>query len=135
MPDISMSDALDALSQMKNPLPGLSFVPPRDYNLADYSYEVIMERIKDFEDQLDDEHEVAVKLTSFGQAITLSVTDIGYSNPSTLVFHGYVGDQPATLIQHMSQLNFLLIAVRKADPEKPPRRMNRIGFNAGQEEQ
>ncbi len=99
----------------------------RDYNLADYSYEVIMERIKEFEDTLDEDHEIALRLASFGQSITLSVVDIGYSNPSTLVFHGYVGDQPATLIQHMSQLNFLLLAVKKADPEKPPRR---IGFES-----
>ena len=100
--------------------------PIRDYRMADYAYEVIMERIKEFEDTLDNDHEVALRLASFGQSITLSVVDIGYSNPSTLVFHGYVGDQPATLIQHMSQLNFLLLAVKKADPEKPPRR---IGFS------
>lgn len=100
-------------------------VQAKNYNMADYSYEVIMERIKEFEDNLDNDHEVAIKLASFGQSITLSVTDIGYSNPSTLVFYGYIGDQFATLIQHMSQLNFLLLAVKKPEPEKPPRR---IGF-------
>lgn len=109
----------------------LSALEPRDYSLADYSYEVILERIKEFEDDLDNEHEIALRLASFGQSITLSVTDIGYSNPSTLVFYGYVGDQPATLIQHVSQLNFLLLAVKKADPEKPPRR---IGFAAPTED-
>lgn len=93
--------------------------------MADYSFEVIMERIKEFEADLDDEHEVGIKLASFGQSTTMTVTDLGYSNPSTLVFYGYVGDQAATLIQHMSQLNFLLLAVKKADPEKPP---HRIGF-------
>lgn len=98
----------------------------RNYNLADYTYEVITERIKEFQDSLDEDHEVAVQLASFGQSITLSVTDIGYSNPSTLVFHGYIGEQHATLIQHLSQLNFLLLSVRKADPEKPARR---IGFS------
>ena len=97
----------------------------RDYNMADYAYEVIMDRIKEFEDKLDDEHEVALKLASFGQSITLAVTSIGYSNPSTLVFLGYVDGCPATLIQHMTQLNFLLLSVPKRDPEKPPRR---IGF-------
>lgn len=97
----------------------------RDYKMADYSHELIMEEIKRFEADLDDEHEVALKLTSFGQSITLSVTDIGYANPSTLFFYGFVGDQQATLIQHMSQLNFLLLAVKKSDPAKPARR---IGF-------
>lgn len=97
----------------------------RDHTMADYAYEVIMDRIKEFEDDLDSDHEVAVRLASFGQSITMSVTEIGYSNPNTLVFYGYVGDQFATLIQHVSQLNFLLLAVKKAVPEKPPRR---IGF-------
>ncbi|WP_299967418.1 DUF6173 family protein [uncultured Oscillibacter sp.] len=132
MSEFSIEDTLKAIETAQYAPPPLEVISPRDYNLADYSYEVILERIKYFEDSLDDEHEVAVKLASFGQALTLSVTDIGYSNPSTLVFHGYVGDQPATLIQHMSQLNFLLVAVKKSDPEKPPRR---IGFSVGQEEQ
>ena len=104
---------------------GLPVIDTRNYNMADYTYEVIVERIKDFEEELDEDHEVALQLASFGQSITLSVTDIGYSNPSTLVFHGFVGEQHATLIQHMSQLNFLLLAVPKADPTKPARR---IGF-------
>lgn len=106
-------------------IPPIPEIDTRNYTLADYAYEVILERIKEFEDNLDDEHEVALQLASFGQSITLAVTDIGYSNPSTLVFYGYIGEQAATLIQHMSQLNFLLLAVKKADPEKPPRR---IGF-------
>ena len=120
---------INAINNLQNELSfqrSLSAIEMRNCNLADYSYEVIMERIKEFEDTLDNDHEVALRLASFGQSITLSVVDIGYSNPSTLVFHEYVGDQPATLIQHMSQLNFLLLAVKKADPEKPPRR---IGFS------
>lgn len=133
MSELSMGNVYETAKTITRAM--LPFPPlpaPRDCSKADYSYEVILERIKDFEDGLDNEHEVAVKLASFGQALTLSVTDIGYSNPSTLIFHGYVGDQPATLIQHMSQLNFLLVAVKKSDPEKPPRR---IGFSVDQEEQ
>lgn len=105
--------------------------PPRDYTYADYTYEVIMERIKDFEDTLDDDHEVSLQLASFGQSVTLAVTSIGYSNPTTLVFHGFVGNQRATLIQHVSQLNFLLLATQKAEPAKPPRR---IGFAVSAED-
>ena len=116
----------DGISDFVLPsMPEFDLPDLRDYNLADYSYEIIMERIKEFEDHLDDEHEIAIQLASFGQSIKLLVTDIGYSNPSTLIFYGYVGEQPATLIQHVSQLNFLLLAVKKASPEKPPRR---IGF-------
>ncbi|MCI8526449.1 MAG: hypothetical protein HFF17_11160 [Oscillospiraceae bacterium] len=101
-------------SQETAPAPNVrEAISANAYCYADYSYKVIMERIKEFETGLDDEHEVAVKLASFGQAITMSVSDIGYSNPSTLIFYGYVGEQYATLVQHMSQLNFLLLAVKK----------------------
>lgn len=58
----------------------------------------------------------------------MSVEHIGYEEPNTLIFYGYIGDQPATLIQHMSQLNFLLLASKKADPEKPARRV-KMGFH------
>lgn len=129
------NEAMNNLKSLKEAELGfqhlVSAMNMRDYTMADYSYEVIMERIKEFEDTLDNEHEVALRLASFGQSITLSVVDIGYSNPSTLVFHGYVGNQPATLIQHISQLNFLLLAVKKTDPEKPPRR---IGFESPSED-
>ena len=103
----------------------LPSIDARNYENADYSYEIIMDEIKAFEARLDDDHEVALKLASFGQTITLGVTDIGYANPNTLFFYGYIGNQAATLIQHMNQLNFLLLSVEKRDPAKPPRR---IGF-------
>ncbi len=100
----------------------LSVEPPRDYHLADYHYEIIMKSIMGFESALDDEHEVAIKLSSFGQAITLNIIDIAYANPSTLFFRGYVGDQRASLIQHVSQLSILLLSVKKSNPDKPARR-------------
>lgn len=106
----------------------------RDYKMADYQYEVIRARIKNFEDELDDEHEVAVQLASFGKDILLNVTDIGYSNPQTLVFYGFVNGQNATLIQHISMLSFLLLAVRKQDPDKPPRRIGFCAENVEEEE-
>lgn len=89
-------------------------------------YRNIMEQIQRFERNLDDEHEVMVKLASFGQSITMAVEHIGYSEPHTLIFHGYMGEQPATLIQHMSQLNFLLLASKREDPEEPK---TPIGFD------
>jgi len=97
----------------------------RNYQLADYQYEILMEAIKEFESELDDNHEVAVQLAAFGQSIVMQVTDIGYSNPALIHFHGYVNGQKSQLIQHVSQLNFLLMAVPKADPGRPARR---IGF-------
>ena len=103
----------------------------RDYSLADWKYERIKEEIRDFEDSLDDEHEIAIRLASFGSSITMAVYEIGYQNPDMLYFYGTVNGQNAQLIQHMSQLNFLLLSVQKSDPEKPPRR---IGFGTPDED-
>lgn len=97
----------------------------RNPQLADYQYEILVKAIRNFESELDDDHEVAVKLASFGQSITMNVTSIGYSNPSIIHFYGYVNGQHAELIQHINQLSFLLASVPKAEPDKPARR---IGF-------
>lgn len=99
----------------------------RDYDLADWKYEKIMEQIRDFEESLDVEHEVALKLASFGSSITMIVTGIGYQNPDLLYFYGYVNGVEAQLIQHVNQLNFLLTSVERKDKSKPARR---IGFTS-----
>lgn len=101
-------------------------VPPRNYQNADYQYEILISEIKAFEKNLDDEHEVAIKLASFGSSTIINVERIGYCNPSIIVFDGTIDGNKATLMQHISQINFLLLAVRKAEPELPPRR---IGFD------
>ena len=100
---------------------------PRNYNLADWKYEKIIEQIRDFEQNLDDEHEVAVRLASFGSSITMIVTDISYQNPDILYFYGFVNGKDAQLIQHTSQLNFLITSIEKEDKSKPARR---IGFTS-----
>jgi hypothetical protein len=104
----------------------------RDYGLADYQYEILMEAIKEFEDQLDDSQEVGVLLASFGQSIVMQVTNIGYSNPSLIHFHGFVNGKKSELIQNVNQLSFLLTSVAKSDPNKPARR---IGFIQDENEQ
>lgn len=101
----------------------------RNYKNADYQFEILSNQIKEFQDSLDDEHEVGMLLASFGQSILLSVTKIGYTNPSIIHFHGFVNGNNAHLIQHVNQLNFLLTSVPKESPEKPPRR---IGFDTSE---
>lgn len=102
-------------------------VDTRDYDLADWQYEKICEQIKEFQDNLDNEHEVALMLTNFGKSIILNVTSLGFQNPCLIYYYGTVGENECQLIQHISQINFLLMAVPKADPEKPARRV-KIGF-------
>ena len=90
----------------------------------------LMKMIKDFEETLSDNEEVALMLASFGQSIVLAVEDIGFYNPSQLRFYGKVNGKDSVLIQHVSQLNLLLTSTPKAIPDKPPRR---IGFLAEKE--
>lgn len=97
----------------------------RDHYLADWKYEKIMEQIHDFEKSLDNDHEIALRLTSFGYSVTMIVTDISYQNPDMLYFYGLVKGKESQLIQHSSQLNFLITSVEREDKSKPARR---IGF-------
>lgn len=66
-------------------------------------------------------------MAAFGTSMIMQVTDIAYQNPDMLYFYGYINGNETQLIQHISQLNFALMAVKKDEPERPPRR---IGFTA-----
>lgn len=100
-------------------------VSGRDYSLADYQYQRIMESIYDFEQGLDKNREIALYLTNFGESVLMNVTDIGYSNPSLIHYFGYVNGNYSELIQHVSQINFLITSTEKTDDDRPARR---IGF-------
>ena len=103
----------------------------RDYKMADWKYEKIKEQIEEFQADLSDDVDVCVALASFGTSMIMQVTDIGYQNPDLLYFYGYINGNQTQLIQHISQLNFVLMAVKKEKPERPPRR---IGFAVDNEE-
>lgn len=108
---LKLGEKLSSISEIKEPI-----IDVRNYSLADYQYELLCSYIKEFQEGLDDEHEVGLQLASFGQSITLEVTNIGYSNPSLIHFYGYCNGSKAHLIQHINQLNFLLISIPKSDP-------------------
>ena len=77
---MKLPDALTNYQNIIKPMP-IPDIDVRNYNLADYQYELLCNHIKNFQDTLDDEHEVGVQLASFGQSIILNVEKIGYSNP------------------------------------------------------
>ena len=81
--------------------------------------------------QLDRDHEIGGRFVSFGDDAHFHIADVGYWNPDIITFDGF--DQNGNrmkLIQHVSQLNVLLVAVRKTTPPaEPPRR---IGFYLGE---
>lgn len=97
---------------------------PMHHMWADEQYEILKKYITDFEAKLDDEHEVGLMLTNFGQSVTMQVTNIAYEGSVLMVFKGYVNGNEATLIQHINQLSFLLTSIKK-ESDRPKRR---IGF-------
>ena len=54
--------------------------------------------------------DVCVKVASLGTTILMFVNEIGFQNPDLLYFYGTVDGNEAQLIQHITQLSFLLIA-------------------------
>ncbi len=96
--------------------------------LAEYKFEIIKRQIEDFQSNLSDEYDVAIALASFGSGTVMQVTEIGFENPDILLFYGNIDGNEVQLIQHMNQLNFMLMATKKENEEKEP---NRIGFKLG----
>jgi hypothetical protein len=93
-------------------------------NPARWMHERIARSIKTFEDDLDEEHEIGARLVNFGTNVTIHIIDVGYWGPDIIKFYGFdaIGSK-VELIQHVSQLSMLLVAVRKVH-ESP----KRIGF-------
>lgn len=71
----------------------------------------IYEEAVSFQRNLSPEYDVAFQLVQFGMSVLVYVNNIGYIGHSLIVFSGIDTDgNPIELIQHTSQLNFLLIA-------------------------
>ena len=106
--------------------PPLEVLPPEDYSKASFVFSHLRTEIENFEKTLDDTHEISFQLTCFGLSMVMSVTSIGYQNPNLLYFYGTINGQKAQLVQHVNQLNFLILSTKIEDESRPPRR---IGFN------
>lgn len=106
-------------------------VLPKDQNLADEFYRRLIEWINDFHRSLDDEHEVGARLVNFGQTVTFHIDNIGYWNPSLISFQGKnENGDPVELIQHVSQISVLLVALKREYLDQPKRP---IGFTSWDE--
>jgi hypothetical protein len=91
-------------------------------------FKSLVNYIKEFEGELDDNHEVGANLVTFGQSIQIHVQKVSYAAPFLITFQGVDNEgRVLQLIQHVSQLSFLLIAVKKLE-DKP----YRIGFIWGE---
>lgn len=109
----------------QKPLPAkIARKPVEEKSPAEWAYERIVLYLRDFEDQLDAEHEVAMGFTGSDVSV-LRIEGMGYFAPDIVTFYGIDGDGLKTqLIQHVSQLNVTLRALPRTE-DSPPRR---IGF-------
>jgi len=87
-------------------------------------FEHLMQRVEEFQKGLKEDKEVGLQLANYGLAAELHIRSIGFQNPNLLEFTGLTADgNECVLIQHISQLNFMLKAVKPME-DKP----FRVGF-------
>lgn len=99
--------------------------PVKQKSAAEWAYERIIVYLKNFEEQLDNEHEVAMGFAG-GDAGVLRIEGMGYFDPDIITFYGSEeSGAKMQLIQHVSQLNVMLRALPKQLDQPEP---NRIGF-------
>ncbi len=93
---------------------------------AELIFNHLTEEVQEFEENLEENQEVAIKLANFGEAAQINIRNISFQNPNIIEFHGVNAEGTSvTLLQHISQLNFMLLATKPVE-EKP----YRIGFLA-----
>lgn len=92
---------------------------------AKWAYERLILYIKNFEETLDNQHEVAMGFTG-AEAGVIRIEGIGYFDPDLVTFYGSDPQGTKTqLIQHVTQLNVMLRALPKQVASDAPKR---IGF-------
>ncbi|SHH28721.1 DUF6173 family protein [Cognatishimia maritima] len=99
--------------------------PVQKKSPAEWAYERLILYIQNFEQQLDNEHEIAMGFTSGGAGV-LRIEGMGFFDPDMVTFQGTDAQGIKTqLVQHVSQLNVMLRALpKKIETEEP----QRIGF-------
>jgi hypothetical protein len=92
---------------------------------AEWAYERIVMYIQKFEETLNADEEIGLGFAG-GNVGTLRIQGMGYFAPDIITFYGQDPDGAKTqLIQHVTQLNVMLVAAPK---EQSGFAANRIGF-------
>jgi len=100
-----------------------------EFHQAVWMYKRIVQSVQRFEAKLPDDMQAGGKLVAFQNTI-FTIDKISYWNPDMLIFFGTLPDgSNVELLQHTSQLNVLLVAVKRKNPENPRRK---IGFEINQ---
>lgn len=94
---------------------------------AEEVFNHLLSRVKDFQSTLPADYELGIRLGNFSGERAVHVRGMGYRNPNIIEFYGLLdGDKQVAVVQHVSQLNFMLLAVPPVAEQKP----YRIGFGA-----
>lgn len=92
-------------------------------------FQKISHYMNEFDNSLDQEHEMGIKLVNFGQSIQFAIHNLGYYNPKLICFYGTLPDGSSVqLVQHVNQISFLLTTLPRKNPEQPKQP---IGFHPG----
>lgn len=99
---------------------------PQPNNPARWMHERIARSIINFEQRLAENEQVGARLVSFGDGGTIVIEDLGYWGPDLIVFFGKDSHgNRVELMQHYTQVNVLLLAIKAAEPKE----VRRIGFS------
>lgn len=104
--------------------------PAKPKSPAQWAYERIILYIQNFEKQLDADHEVGIGFTNGGAGV-MKIEGLGFFDPDIITYYGSNELGAKTqLVQHVSQLNVMLVASPKQVDQVEP---NRIGFRLAAE--
>lgn len=127
-------DASDILRRTEIPMRDFSMIAQHaeenrqlHSGFAHIMYERLMSQIAQFEEALAPDEQVGAYLAAFGKEVHVAIEGVGYHNPYFIIFYGRLADESGSrvqLVQHVTQINVLLIAVKLKPDEKP----TRIGF-------
>jgi len=97
-----------------------------DSGFANVLARQIYNQIISFDQSINTDEEIGIKLVQYGEVIKFAISGIGHQDPYLIYFHGFLDDgSPIQLIQHVNQVSFVLIKMKRPEPEKPKRQ---IGF-------
>ena len=128
--DFSKIDFAALTAKMPSVLDYADIGPIELPNMAEYAVKAIYEEISDFEATLDSDHEIGMPIVGGPVGLCVHVREVYRFGTDKLVFVGIDGDQnPVRLIQHLTQLNLLMLAAPRIGPIAV-----RIGFHAPAEQ-
>lgn len=119
------------LTVEQQPLPDeTARIPAAQKSAARWAYERLILYIKNFEEQLDGDHEVAMGFTG-GDAGVLKIEGLGYFDPDVVTFYGTdAAGSKTQLIQHVTQMNVML---RALPTQVDQVQAKRIGFRLAED--